>query len=98
VGSCVSNKLRSRTSIRRHLELADKQLAELHDELPEGFDVAFAIVHRAGGLALKGHPGDIHFSTAIFVISQPDLTVHESNAEMDAREMSAGAGTSYKID
>jgi hypothetical protein len=53
VGSYVSNKLYFRLSIRRHFELADKQLAELHDELPERFDMAFAIVHRARELALK---------------------------------------------
>lgn len=40
-------------SLRQQLELADKQLSDLHDELPERFDAAFAIVHRARDLALK---------------------------------------------
>ena len=40
-------------SLRKQLELASKQLAELHDELPERFDMAFAIIHRARELALN---------------------------------------------
>lgn len=51
------NNVGRRMSLRHSLRQADKQLAALHDECGERFDVAAAIVHEARELALKhGHP------------------------------------------